>query len=167
MREQVAGELGNHLDPRLVRLHLSRAARTIPFVAACARVGPDASLSANSCAASSESLVGEYAIDDVPALERGGVVQLRGHHQLARSRRPGTLGESLCATHRRRQADNGLDESKPRRLGGQQHVAAERQLERRGQAERVSGKHGGQRKLLHSVHDLKQTAPTWPRPARW
>ncbi len=106
-----------------------------------------------------EALVGEHPVDHVPALERGGVVQLAGHHQLARSRRPGTLCEALGATHRGRQAHDGLDEPEARRLGGQQDVAAKRELERRRQAQRVRGEHGGQRQLLDTMDKVEQAHP--------
>ena len=78
-----------------------------------------------------EALVGQHAVDDVPALERRGVVQLARHDELARPGGPGALGEPLRAAHRRRQADDGLDEAEPGRLGGEQEVARERRARTR------------------------------------
>src|SRR3954451_20004575 len=75
-----------------------------------------------------EAFVGEHAVDDVPALERRGGVEVAGHDDLAGARRPGALGETLGAAHRRRQTDDGLDEAEAGALGGQQQVARERQL---------------------------------------
>jgi hypothetical protein len=89
------------------------------LVAACARVG---------------ARVGEHPVDDVPALERGGVVEFAGHHQLAGARRTGALGQALGAAHRRGQPDHGLHQPEASRLGREQQVAAERQLERSCQA---------------------------------
>ena len=87
----------------------------------------------------------EDPVDDVPALERGGVVERAGHHELARPRRTGALGQALGAAHRRGQADDGLDQAEARGLGREQQVAAERELERRRQAERVRGEDCRQR----------------------
>ena len=141
-------------------------ARTIAFVAACARVGPSASPRAKAARGRVEALVGQDAVDDVPALERGGVEQLAGHDELARAGRPGALGEALGAAHRRRQADDGLDQAEARGLGGEQQVAGERELERRRQAQRVGGEHGRQRQLLDGVDEVEQLAPQRRRPPR-
>ena len=81
--------------------------------------------------------VGDDAVDHAPALERLGVVEAAGHHELARPRRTGALGHPLRAAGAGGEPDDGLDEAELRRLLGPDHVAAERDLEPRGQAEPV------------------------------
>ena len=68
-----------------------------------------------------------------------------GHDELAGPRGPGPLGQPLRAAHRRREPHDGLDEAEARRLGGQQQVARQRQLEGGGQAQRVRGEDGRER----------------------
>ena len=56
------------------------------------------------------------AVDDVPALQRRGVEQLAGEDQLLGAGGAGALGQPLRAAHRRRQADDDLDEPELRAL---------------------------------------------------
>jgi hypothetical protein len=65
----------------------------------------------------------------------------------------------LRAPHRRCQSHDGLDESEARGLGGEQDVAAERELECGGEAERVGGEHGGQGEVLDAVDEVEQAHP--------
>ncbi len=106
-----------------------------------------------------EALVGEHPVDHVPALERGGVIQLARHHQLARPCRPRALGQALGAAHRGRQAHDGLHEPETRRLRGEQQVAAERELEGRREAQPVRGEDRRQRQLLDAVHEPQEALP--------
>ena len=94
----------------------STCARTIAFVAAWARVGPSASRAGEGSRGRVEAVVGQHPVDDVPALERGGVVERAGHDQLAGARGPGPLGQPLRAAHGRREADDGLHQAEARRL---------------------------------------------------
>ena len=106
-----------------------------------------------------ESLVGQHAVDHVPPLEGGCAEQLAAEDQFAGPRRPGALGQPLRTAHRRRQADDDLDQPEAGRLGRQQQVAGQRDLERRGQAQRVRREHRRERQRLELVDHREPVAP--------
>src|SRR3954470_2479711 len=106
-----------------------------------------------------EAVVRQDAVDDAPALERRGVVEVAGHHELAGAGWAGALGQALRAAHRRREADDGLDEAEAGGLGGEQQVAAQAELEGRGQAEAVRGEHRRERELLDRVDHRQEVGP--------
>src|SRR5437763_15489723 len=95
--------------------------------------------------------------------ERGGdvadavVEQLAAHHELARTRRARALRQPLRAAARRREAHNLLHQPEPRRLGGEDQVAAERHLETPREAERVNRGKGGQRHVLKPTHNAHES----------
>ena len=85
----------------------SRNARTIRLVAACAWVGPAASRCANLQRLLLELVVGQHAVDHVPALERRGVVEARrssrarGRGRARRARPPAACRPSRASGRRR------------------------------------------------------------------
>ena len=138
----------------------SFCAATSRLVAACAtRRARRPAGAANARAAASKPVVGQHPVDDVPALERRRVVELAGHHELLGPRGARALGQPLRAAHRRRQPDDDLDEPEARRLGGQQQVAGQRELEGGRQAQRVRGEDDRAGQLLDGVDRLQQLAP--------
>jgi hypothetical protein len=57
-----------------------------------------------------EALVRQDAVDDLPPLQRRGVVAVAGHHELLGAPHARTGGEPLRAAHGRGQADDLLHE---------------------------------------------------------
>ena len=74
-------------------------------------------------------VVADHAVDDVPALQRGGVVEAAGHHELAGAGGACPLRHPLRAAGAGSQPHDRLDQAEPRRLRGPDHVAAQRNLE--------------------------------------
>ncbi len=106
-----------------------------------------------------EALVRQHAVDHVPPLEDGGRIALTGEDQLPGPRRSGPLGQPLRPAHRRREPDDDLDQPERRLLGGQQDVAAQRQLERGGEGEPVRGEHRRHRQVLDRLRHPQQLRP--------
>jgi hypothetical protein len=120
-----------------------------------ARVGPLASRFAKRIAFV-EIVVGKDPVDDVPTLERDGVVERAAHDELARP--PGTrpLGHPLRPAGPGTAPHHRLDEPEPGRLGGPNHVAPERDLEAGGQAETVDEGERRDLELLEPPYRLDQ-----------
>jgi hypothetical protein len=82
-----------------------------------------------------ELVVGQYAADHVPALERRRVVESPPHHELASTRGPRPLRHALGAPGPGGEPDHSLHQAEACRLGGPDQIAAERDLESRRQAQ--------------------------------
>src|SRR5687767_1967217 len=76
-------------------------------------------------------------VDHPPLLECGGVVEVAGHDEFTCPARTRSLRETLRATHRRRQAHHGLDESKFGVWARQDEVAGQGYLEGGGERQTV------------------------------
>ena len=111
-----------------------------------------------------EALVGQHPVHHVPPLQHRRRVALAGEDQLPGPRRARALGEPLRAAHRRRQPDHDLHQPERRALGGQQDVAGQGDLERRGEGEAVRGEHRRHRQVLQGLHHAQQAGPQRARP---
>ena len=143
----------------------SRKRRRTCLVIAWALVGPAASSAARARERGLELLLGEDRVDDAPALQLLGAEELAGHHELAGAAAAGALGEALGAAHRRRQPDHFLDQAELRLRRGDDQVAAERDLEGRGQGQRVGGEDDRRRQRLELVDRPQQLVPERRSPA--
>src|SRR3546814_1529572 len=76
-----------------------------------------------------ERLVGDDEVDEPPALERRGIVAACEHRHLLRARHARALDLALDPAHQRVEAERRLDRADLRRLGGDDIVARERELE--------------------------------------
>ena len=133
--------------------------RTMAFVAAWAFVGPSARRCAYARAAASKPSSGRTRLTTPQRSSVACVVEVAGHDELPRPRRARALREPLRPAHRRGQADHGLDEPEPRRVGGDEEVAGEAQLEGGRKAEAVGREHGRERQLLDGVDHREQVGP--------
>ena len=98
-------------------------------------------------------VVGNDPVDDVPALERGGVKYVGRIDDLAGSCVAAPAGQALCSAEEGGGADNRLRLRKTRRFAGEDQVACQRQLEPRREAEPLDRRDHWKGQILQSVAD--------------